>query len=148
MKENMKKIQETMTISIFEVFEKMFYIFLEPLDGEYNAYDMEAAIEFEGTTSGEIRILLSMDMVKTMVENMLGLAEDEITGQDIEDCSKEAANMIAGNFLGNLDSTEAFNLSIPTFKLEYSGLPAGENACRMDFDTDGGNIGVVIEVKG
>ncbi|MBE9546077.1 MAG: chemotaxis protein CheX [Proteobacteria bacterium] len=147
MKENMKKIQETMRLSIFEVFEKMFYIFLEPLDGEYDAYDMEAVIEFEGTTSGEIRLLLSRDVVKTMVENMLGLAEDEITGQDMEDCSKEAANMIAGNFLGNLDSTEAFNLSIPTFRLECSGLPAGENTCRMGFDSDGGKIGIVVEVK-
>jgi len=30
----MKKIEETMRLSIFDVFEKMFYIFLEPLDDE------------------------------------------------------------------------------------------------------------------
>jgi len=148
MKENMEKITETMRISIFDVFEKMFYIFLESLDDEYQEYDVEAVISFEGAMSGEIRILFSVDMAKTMVQNMLGLGEDEIDGQDIEDCSKEAANMICGNFLGKLDSTEAFNLSIPTYILECSELPAGENVCRMDFDSDGGNVGVVIEVNG
>ena len=153
MKENMKKTEETMRLSIFEVFEKMFYIFLEPLNDESDEYDMEAAIRFEGSMSGEIRILLSMDIVKTMIQNMLGLKEDEITTQRMEDCSKEAVNVICGNFLGKLDSTKVFNLAMPVFivggfiRMESTGIEPGENARRMDFNSDGGRVGVVVEIS-
>ena len=148
MKENMKKIEEMTRHSIFEVFEKMFFIFLEPLDAEGNEYDMEAAIRFEGSLSGEIRILLSMDIVKAMIHNMLGLKEDEITIQRMEDCSKEAVNVICGNFLGQLDSAKVFNLSAPVFKKQTGSLELGKNASRMDFDSDGGKVGLIIEVNG
>ena len=143
MKENMEKIRETMTPSIFEVFEKMFYIFLEPLDIRYDEYDMEAAISFEGTISGDVRILFSREIVMAMVQNMLGLEGDGITGQDMEDCSKEAVNMVCGNFLSRLDSTKVFNLSSPSFK-EPGDLESGEDICRMDFDSDYGKIGVMV----
>jgi len=143
MKENMEKIRETMTPSIFEVFEKMFYIFLEPLDIRYDEYDMEATISFDGTISGDVKVLLSRSIVKAMVQNMLGLKEDEITGQDMEDCSKEAVNMICGSFLSRLDSTKVFNLSSPSFK-EPGDLESGEDICRMDFDSDYGKIGVMV----
>ena len=147
MKENMKKIEEMTRLSIFEVFEKMFFLFLEPLNDEGSEYDMEAAIRFEGFLSGEIRILLSMDIVKTMIQNMLGLKEDEITTQRIEDCSKEAVNMIGGNFLGKLDNSKVFNLSAPVFKEQPGDLELVENACRMDFDSDGGKIGIVVTLS-
>ena len=143
MKENMEKIRETMTPSIFEVFDKMFYIFLEPLDIRYDEYDMEATISFDGTISGDVKVLLSRSIVKAMVQNMLGLKEDEITGQDMEDCSKEAVNMICGSFLSRLDSTKVFNLSSPSFK-EPGDLESGEDICRMDFDSDNGKIGVIV----
>ncbi|MBW2631886.1 MAG: hypothetical protein JRC90_09025 [Deltaproteobacteria bacterium] len=44
----MKKIEEMMRLSIFEVFEKMFFIFLESSDINDNEYDIEAAIRFNG----------------------------------------------------------------------------------------------------
>jgi len=143
MKENMKKIRKTMTPSISDVFEKMFYIFLEPLDIRYDEYDMEATISFDGTISGDVRILFSREIVMAMVQNMLGLKEDEITGQDMEDCSKEAVNMVCGSFLSRLDSTKVFNLSSPSFK-EPGDLESGEDICRMDFDSDYGKIGVIV----
>lgn len=141
----MKKMRETMTPSIFEVFEKMFYIFLEPLDVGNNEYDMEAAISFESSISGDVRILFSRNIVKAMVQNMLGLKGDEITGQDMEDCSKEAVNMVCGNFLSGLDSTKVFNLSTPTFKEgRPQDLESKEDICRMDFDSDSGKISVIL----
>jgi len=165
----MKKIQETLKFSIFEVFEKMFYIFLEPLDEESIGYDMEAGIRFDGCLKGEIRILLSKDMAENMIQNMLGLEKDEITSQIIEDCTKEAANMICGNFLGKYDSTKVFNLSIPTFvqgrsirpvpkilkdKISESGemnitdIATDEKDWCMDFGSDGGRVAVIIDTKG
>ena len=147
MKENMKEIEETMRLSIFEVFEKMFYIFLEPQDDESNDYDMAAAIKFDGFLSGEIRLLLSMDMAKAMIQNMLGLEKDEITTQKMEDCSKEAVNMICGNFLGKFDSTKVFKLTIPSFSMETASIDPGKNACRMDFESDEGSVGVIFDAN-
>jgi len=155
--------------SIFEVFEKMFFIFLEPLDEEKNEYDMQTAIRFEGCLNGEIRVFLSREMAKSMIQNMLGLENDEITMQNMEDCSKEAVNMICGNFLGKLDSTKVFNLSIPTFakdglipsttacsmnhttecdQKDSINIDLDESACWMDFDSDDGRVGVVINTIG
>ena len=148
MKEDMKKIEEMMRLSIFDVFEKMFFLFLEPLSVGYGEYDVESSIRFDGRISGKVVILLSRDIVKAMVQNMLGLRDDEITTQHMEDCSKEAVNMICGNFLSKLDSVSVFNLSIPSLRMESTGVESGENACRMDFDSDGGNVGVVVEVEG
>ncbi len=146
MKESMKKIQEIMRRSISEVFEKMFFLFLEPPDDEDITYDMEAAIRFEGSMSGEVRLLLSRDMAKTMVQNMLALKENGIVTQGMEDCSKEAVNMICGDFLGNLDSTRVFDLSAPIFRERLGDLELMKNACRMDFDSDGKTVGVIIEI--
>ncbi|MBW1718862.1 MAG: chemotaxis protein CheX [Deltaproteobacteria bacterium] len=147
MKENIKRIRETMTPSIFEVFEKMFYVFLEPLDIRYDEYGMEAAISFEGTISGDVRILFSREIVRAMVQNMLGLEGDEIAVQDMEDCSKEAVNMVCGNFLSRFDSTKVFNLSAPTFKeSQPECFESGEDICRMDFDSDNGKVGVVVKI--
>jgi len=147
MKENMKKIAEMTRRSISEVFEKMFYIFLEPSDGENCGYDMEAVIGFEGPVRGEIRMLISRNIVKKMVLNMLNLKEDEVTPHNIEDCSKEAVNMVAGNLFGKLDNSEMFDLSIPTFNTKYSGLSSMENTCIMDFDSDSGTVGVVVTLS-
>ena len=70
--DNMKKIQEMLMNSIFEVFEKMFFVFLEPIDEDIQ-YDMMTSIQFSGPTRGEIRAYLSKGVASTMVQNMLGL---------------------------------------------------------------------------
>ena len=44
---NTKKTQEMLMNSIFEVFEKMFFVFLEPLDEDVK-YDMISSINFTG----------------------------------------------------------------------------------------------------
>jgi hypothetical protein len=31
--------------------------------------------------------------------------------------------------------------------MESTGVESGENACRMDFDSDEGNVGVIVEVE-
>jgi CheY-specific phosphatase CheX len=108
---------------------------------------MGAAISFKGTISGDVRILLSKEIAKTMVQNMLGLEDGDIAGKDIEDCSKEAINMVCGNFLSKLYNTQLFDLSMPTFKdYQSENLESGDAICRMDFDSDSGKIGVMVKV--
>jgi CheY-specific phosphatase CheX len=145
--ETMEKIQEIMRISIFEVFEKMFYIFLEPSDGMGDDYDVEADIVFNGPVRGSVRILFSLDIANAMVQNMLGLGDDEITEQDTEDCLKEAVNMVCGNLFGKLDSTKVFNLSVPTFTRQPESLEMGETTHRIDFDSDDGKVGFIVALS-
>ncbi|MBN2514590.1 MAG: chemotaxis protein CheX [Deltaproteobacteria bacterium] len=143
----MEKIQEIMGISIFEVFEKMFYIFLEPSDVMCDDYNVEADILFDGPVSGSVRILFSLDIANAMIQNMLGLENDEITEQDTEDCLKEAVNMVCGNLFGKFDSTEVFNLSVPTFTRQPESLEVGATTHRMDFDSEDGKVGVIIALS-
>lgn len=146
MKESMQKIRETMRLSISEVFEKMFFLFLEPPEDEETAYDVEAAIRFGGSLNGEVRILLARDTARTMVQNMLGLEGHEAAEQKVEDCSKEAANMVCGAFLGKLDSTRVFTLSSPVFREQLGDLEPAGDACRVDLASDGRRVGVIVQI--
>jgi len=135
-----------MRLSISEVFEKMFFLFLEPPEDGDIVYDVEAAIRFEGSVSGEVRVLLSGNMAKAMVQNMLGPEENEIVTQRMEDCSKEAVNMICGDFLRRFDNTRVFSLSAPVFRERIENVEPMENACRIDLDSEGKGVGVVVEL--
>jgi len=144
MKGLMKEVKETMRAAIFDVFEKMFYVFLESVGDECSDYDMGAAIKFSGAQKGELKILASEGLAKNMVQNLLGLEEKEITERDIEDCIKEAANMICGNYLGRLDQTKVFDLTIPSFSRRPSEAAQDSNVCRLCFDSNGERFGAVI----
>ncbi|MEN6623019.1 MAG: chemotaxis protein CheX [Smithella sp.] len=132
--------------AIFEVFEKMFFVFLEPVDEDIR-YDMIASINFTGPTKGTIDVLLTSDLASAMVQNMLSVDDDGITPKLIEDCVKESVNMIAGNFLQKYDSTKVFDLSIPAFKKESAEFSAqeataGEARINLCFEASEGLLGV------
>lgn len=112
--ENTKKIQTMLMNAIFEVFEKMFFVFFEPLDEDVK-YDMISSIKFTGQVSGEIKIFFSTGLLEIMVQNMLSVHQKDVTENMMEDCAKEAVNMIGGNFLHKIDSSKVFELSIPMF---------------------------------
>jgi CheY-specific phosphatase CheX len=144
MKEIMREVKETLRAAIFDVLEKMFYVFLEPVGDECSGYDMGAAIQFSGAQKGELKILASEGLARSMVQNLLGLKVEEITDKHIEDCIKEAANMICGNFLGRLDKTKVFDLTIPSFLRRPGEAVEGSNVCMLCFDSDGERFGAVL----
>lgn len=149
--ENTGKIQELMMNAIFEVFEKMFFVFLEPIDEDVK-YDIVVSINFAGPVNGDIDVFFTRDLVSTMVQNMLGVDENGVTSKLIEDCAKEAANMIGGNFLHKYDSSKAFNLSMPLFK-NKSGVFAtqevvvSENVWNLSFESNESLLGVKMSVS-
>jgi len=145
MMESMAKMKEMVEISIFEVFEKMFYIFLEPESGQCPGYDMESVIGFSGSINGEVRLLFSEKITKVMVQNMLNLEEGDITDIEMDDCAKEAVNMICGNFLVKLDERERFDLTIPVFMKPPESDPYQDSeVIRLDFISDDGGVGMVM----
>jgi CheY-specific phosphatase CheX len=135
-----------MMAAIFDVFEKMFYVFLEPVNDENPKYDMEASIHFNGVSQGEVKVFVSEQLAKVMVQNLLGLEEGDIAEKDIEDCIKEAANMICGNFLGKLDQTKVFDLSTPTFSRSLGKTLQGNSVYKFNFDADGEGLGVILSM--
>jgi CheY-specific phosphatase CheX len=144
---NTKKIQEMLMNSIFDVFEKMFFVFLEPCDEEMK-YDMSASIEFAGSFKGNIRAYLSTGIANSMVENMLGLEAAEITDKTREDCAKESLNMIAGSFVHKLDAGTVFDLSIPTYKKESGRFgPESPGNINLLFDSDGLYLGISMKLE-
>ena len=148
--ENTKRIQELLMNAIFEVFEKMFFVFLEPVDEDVK-YDMVASINFTGPVKGCIDVLFTRGMAEAMTQNMLNVDDTSITDKLIEDCAKEAVNMIGGNFLQKYDSSKVFDLSIPVFK-NKSGVftkqevGAGENVYKLSFESDGSLMGIEMSV--
>lgn len=142
----MKKMMTEMTkTSIFEVFEKMYFISLEPGEFEYPAYAMGAFIDFGGSVRGRLKFLFSRQIATAMVQNMLNLEENEITGQEIEDCLKETANMVCGNLLTKLDANQRFELHMPEFfKIADSDFIEQDNIEKLAFISDDGKLGVIL----
>ena len=149
---NIKKIKEILTTAIFEVFEKMFYVFSEPLQSEGDNYQMKSTINFSGPVSGEIHIFLNRPIAEMMVTNMLGLDDSEMNESIMADCIKESVNMICGNFLRKLDPDRVFHLSIPTFEMISVDLHRGQEEkdqeLQLTFATDNGNMTVVMTISG
>ena len=163
-----KKIEQMLMDSTFEVFEKMFYISLEALNADHKGCDIAAiigiegsvrgeddiaaTISFDGYVSGEQDIFLSRGLAEIMAQNMLSLNACEITEKDIEDCSKEAANMICGNFLRKFNADEVFNLSIPIFMRNPASIPCQgpdlhDTMFRLNFVSNGECMEVIMTMS-
>jgi CheY-specific phosphatase CheX len=141
----MEQTKQNLMESIFEVFEKMLYVFLEPTEEPGSDFEIEAEIEFRGgAVKGDLRFMLSHSLARQMAENMLGTRNSGIDDKSAGDCAKEAVNMICGNFLSKYDKNRVFNLSIPVLRA-YSGERAAEargQMYKLDFNSDSGKIGI------
>ena len=150
--DNMLKIRQTLTDSIFEVFERMFYVFLEPLDGRDDELHYQAGISFNGPINGELSVFFSRPLAEMMLKNMLNIGEEEINDQLLEDCLKESVNMICGNFLSNHDAGQVFDLSIPAYTAgrQVDGNKAAGNAeaVRLDFAGGEGRLMILMTFPG
>lgn len=152
MKADTAKIKGHLTTAIFETFEKMFFVFLElssrPETAERPAYAAAAGISFKGLLNGSMTILFSRDILNAMVCNLLGLREEEITGQHLEDCAKESINIAGGSFLAYLESERAIDLSIPVYYPEMKNVEtAGKDTVVLCFESDNGSVEVRMAVQ-
>lgn len=151
MKADIAKIREHLASATFETFEKMFFIFLElsQLDPEARpSYSNAAGISFTGLLNGSMTIRYSQEFLTAMVCNLLGLGEEEITGQHLEDCAKEGINIVCGNFLAKLESEKALDLSIPVYYADPKKLDAGgaRDSVVLCFESDSGMLEVRMAV--
>lgn len=147
----MKELRQILIQSIFEVFEKMFYTFLEPTDARYSGFDVASGVDFRGVLSGNITLQLSHNLAKHMVSHLLNLPLDRVTDEQIEDCVKEAASMICGSFVSRADRQNAYDYSPPKFFTILNGSRPSSaeepESIRLNFDSDSGRASVVFSLS-
>jgi len=134
----------------FEVFEKMFFIFLELGETTNSPYDHVSHIDFDGKMAGGLSIALSQGMAEMMAQNMLGCEKNEVTDQVLIDCAKEAVNMVCGNFLRKMDQNDIFTLGLPQYAAKNQGeqkyMTSSTDADHMtlSFEAEGGALQLIL----
>jgi CheY-specific phosphatase CheX len=150
MKIDMNHVKKMITMSIFEVFEKMYYIFLEPREIESSDEQRRGVtIQFCGVINGEMHAYYSDALAEAMIENALGIEKEDITDLVREDCLKECMNMICGNFLQKLEPDKVLQLSIPRY-IGKAPTPYDIDileSIHLAFETEEMKIDVVLTFK-
>ncbi len=145
MKADTATSRNLLTEAIFETFEKMFFLFLEPTDRDPEGCDLESAVQFKGSVGGRLEVFLPRKLAAAMVSNMLSCGTEDVTDAEIEDCAMEAANVICGSFLRRLDRRGDFNLSTPSFR-RVVGVDRNESQregmIKVCFESDRGGLSV------
>jgi len=149
--EHTQTIKKILTTSTFDVFEKMFFIFLELSAGGTERSGLVTSIGFSGPFDGEIRLGLSDSVALAMVENMLGMDRDDVSAVMKEDCAKEAVNMISGQFLRTLDSTKVFHMAMPVCVPDMAVVRQDRDERdleqRLDFESEKGHLCILASLK-
>jgi chemotaxis protein CheY-P-specific phosphatase CheC len=115
-------LKAAMTASISEVLETMFYMPLEFEDigdpesrGLFDLSDLRVCrLEFKGKLNGSVVMLVPENLLVSMAVDFMGENKENITRVHTDGIIKEAANMIVGHMLSNLDDKSDFHLGIPS----------------------------------
>jgi CheY-specific phosphatase CheX len=140
----MTAITKVLKAATFETFEKMFFVFLEQSDQEIRDADLESCISFRGSLNGSLHLLITRNMAVAMLKNMLNCDDADIADKNLEDCLKEATNVVCGNFLTKYENKASFHLSIPEVRkgnIRLSDVASDrDNIINIHFMSDCGNL--------
>lgn len=134
-----------------EVFETMFFTFLEPLEEAPEKEELacgkfiEATIGYSGGCNGRFLFYFPWELGKNITVNFLGVDEDGVPDGQIMDTAAETANMAIGSLLGKLDPGGTASLAIPQPRMLAEFSPAtllGASGLCM-FNTEFGVLWVV-----
>lgn len=127
-------MMKTMRQAISNVLETMFFQPVQISDKNSTLQEwfsdkesiLGAALKFTGPSAGSFYVIIPVKLVAEITANFLGLEEEEINEEQIEDTLKEALNMIGGHMLSLFDKGGDISLSIPELieddKLKYDKL--------------------------
>jgi CheY-specific phosphatase CheX len=147
------------------VFETMFFIILEPIEGDEHLglpkekrgslengspLFFKSEIGFQGDYSGKITLFLPSSLGRSMTVNFLGLEENEISEPQALDMTGEIANMISGNLFSLLNKREGFKLTVPKTEVILDLDTREQNhdfpgSCVVDFYGEEQKIRVKIQ---
>lgn len=145
-----KTLMTQVTNSIFEVMETMFFFIVEEkqdtgdnLMGLFEPSTLKAcAIDFSGSVSGKIYLLIPSNVLSAMTVNFMG--QDADSEELLEGTLKEALNMIAGSALTKVEKESYMGLGIPEIVAPADLIPDAEFAA---FDTEQGPIASFVVLK-
>ena len=118
------QMDDSLRQAIFEtfsdVFEKMFFTFLEPLSeiplseqGKGSGKFVLAEINYSGGHNGNFSFYFPWELAKKITVNFLGVEDEGVRPAQIIDTAAETSNMAIGSLLGKLDPKGQSSLAIP-----------------------------------
>ncbi len=151
-----ESIKKVVNKTISEVFEMMFFTFLEPLTdvppedewGE-NAVMIRGFISYKGDITGDFLFYFPKNLARNITVNFLGVAAEELDDHKITDTTAEAVNMVVGSLLGKLDPGGTCTLGIPeaTIITDFSPETVVNEPGLCLFSTEHGLLWVVNKTK-
>ena len=161
-----EEIRRTAITAVSQVFEKMFFLFVEEQEeetGEGAARRGESAppsasperwvwgeIGFKGAASGNIQLALPYRLALTLAANFMGLEEKSVSEAELLDVVNELNNMISGNLFSLLNRKAKYALTRPRAELisdkeKKSRFP--ESGQVIHFQADGQQVDLNLELS-
>lgn len=153
--------------AVLNIFETMFFTFLEPVEGNplspeilpepeketglipqpQGPWFLKSEIHFSGAQTGQLQLVLPYDLGETLAMNFLGF-EEEVSESQVLDMACELTNMICGNLFSVFDKTAVYTLGAPSIqKLSFpdEAPPAKPSDLVLYFSADGQPITLQIQ---
>ncbi len=119
----------------FEVLEIMFFLFPEPMETEARKFSGEgfrAWVEVQGPETWQLGLTAPQPLARLMAANFLGIPQEEISSEGLQDVLKETVNMMAGGFVTGMAWPEKYTLKVPQSRpLELSGPDWAPDSHRL-----------------
>ncbi|MFZ2448387.1 MAG: chemotaxis protein CheX [Syntrophobacteraceae bacterium] len=132
---------------ISEVLETMFFSMVEfEEEGEGHGFDYGSGIDiFNHNGRMEISLRVSREFARTITANLLGVNEDQVVEEDLEDTLKEFTNMVGGSYHARMKNSE-WCLGIPrAWKIAPTGeAPVHSGGGEVHFGCFGESMGSAL----
>ncbi len=111
-------LEEIMSQVTIETLEKLAFMFAFPAEGAGDQAEdstVTGEVSFSGPFSGTLVITISVDVLKELTANMLGIDdEEESTESQRSDALKETMNIVCGNLLPAIGGDQVvFDIGVP-----------------------------------
>ncbi len=122
-------LKTAMTDSISEVLETMFFLPLDMDDADtpqtlWPSKDEDirvSQLNFNGPFSGRFYFFIPNSLAVSITTSFLGIAEDDLAGEQLSETVNEIINMMAGNTFSKFDDQQVFDLDVP-MSVQYRDL--------------------------
>jgi len=164
-----EEIRKAAIAAVLNIFETMFFTFLEPADGNrpleealkeqekesdlllelHSPWFIKSEIHFTGLQAGFLRLFIPYDLSETLTMNFMGF-EQEVTESQIVDMAGELTNMICGNLFSSLDKSSVYVLSSPSTQkifLQERLERIDSSDINLNFLTEGQQITLNIQFE-
>jgi hypothetical protein len=145
-------LKQTIFETFSEVFETMFFTFLDPQTDLPTANEVdeagkyvEAKISFSGGQEGVFKLYMPYQLAQNITLNFLGIDEGGLAENQVADTAAETANMAVGSLLGKIDPAGKTILAIPQAQVlkEFSPASLLNDPGLFLFGTDVGMLWVI-----